>query len=568
MSVIDYDRMRNLVAEKIRRQNIALRQYRPRPEQLPFHLSKASERILRGGKRSGKTTSAAAEVASAALGIPLIGPDGKELPFRYPRNRPLLIWVIGYNEKHIGVIYKKLFTPGFKIIKDRRTGLWRTWMPWLPEDAEREDETKPSAPLIPGGPDCHPSGLIEEWGWENRSTRVFNVCRLKNGTEIHAFTSGGEAGQGEAVDLIWIDEDIKYQNHILEWQARLSDNRGRLIWSAWPHGNEALRRMSARAAEQVHRKNPDVVEWTLSFSGNPYIPEDEKRKRLEGWESVSHEVRLAQDLGIFTEDYQLVFPAFNADVHGIPRAGGADAVENAIALNGGKIPDNWARYLGVDPGHAYAAAIFVAVPPPSIGKYFVVYDEVYTERCQPDIQAELIAAKSQGVYFRAFIIDAHAGRQTTLAYGKRIVELYREAFEKHGLHSQLTGSGFLGGSDDVGARNSILRDWMTKRPDGTTMFRMVKDTTPHLRREFGLYRKKIIYDEVKDEVVLRNNHCCDACAYLAPMFDYGDAYTPPGAADVPGRSYADWLVKLTGEKKSDAVYMGAGTVPSYQTLTL
>ncbi len=516
---------------------------------------------------SGKTTAAVAEVASAALGIPLTGPDDLELPHRYPTDRPLLIWLIGYDEKHLSRLYKKFFAPGlFRIIRDKETKLWRAWKPWLPDDLARSDETKPAPPLIPGGPSCHKNGMIAEWGWDNKSTRVFTVCRLKNGTEIHAHSSGSEAGQGEAVDVIFVDEDIKISSHIYEWQARLADNRGRLIWAAWPHGkNEALRLMSRRADEQRDREKPNVSELVLTFSGNPYIPKEEKDRLVEGWNAAGRAVALSRDLGIFTDDNQLVFPNFNIDLHGVPRTSGPDALEDALRQNGGQIPRDWTRYLGIDPGHAHAAAVMVAVPPPALGRYFLIYDEVYTERCNPDIQAELIAAKSCGVTYQAFIIDAHAGRQTTLAYGKRVVELYREAFEKHKLRSRLTESGFLPGSDDIGSRNQIVRDWMQTRPDGTTQFRIVSDMTPHLRREFTLYRKQVLQDDVTDKVRHRDNHLCDAmayvAAYLAPMFDYGEAYVPE--SPVATTSVMEWCRKLMGQRKSDdSVYLGAGAVPN------
>ena len=265
------------VAEVERRKQEALNLYRPMLTQMPFHLTTASEKVVRGGNRSGKTMSCAAEVASAVLGIPLIGPDGNPIPFRYPKGRPLLVWIIGFDEKHIGRIYNKLFSPGmFRLIKDEETGKLRSWRPWEEADAAREDEIEQAPALIP-------KRMIKEFAWENKAARAFSVCRLHNGTEIHAFSSGGEAATGDAVDIIWIDEDIKYPSHVGEWQARLSDNRGKLLWSSWPrNANSALKAMSARAEAQEDSEHPDVFEILLTFSGNPYIPMDEKRKRLAG----------------------------------------------------------------------------------------------------------------------------------------------------------------------------------------------------------------------------------------------------------------------------------------------
>jgi len=566
-------RVRELLMEGNRRKMLGLRLYRPMPIQLAFHLSEASERLVRGGLRGGKTTIAAAEVSSAATGIALTGLDEIAIPFRYPKDRPLLIWVIGYDEKHIARLYRKLFVQGlFKIIKDRNTRQWRSWRPWEADDASRETETKPSPPLIPGGPDCRPDGFIAEWAWDNKAERVFKVCRLKNGTEIHAFTSGGEAGQGEAVDVIWIDEDIKIPGHVAEWQGRLSDVRGRLIWSAWPHDdNPALKLMSLRAEDQRDREKPDVQEWVLTFSGNPYIPSDEKRKRLEGWAAAGAAVVRARDLGEYVDDWQLVYPMFNIDIHGIPRKEelGIDAVGRALAPLNFRVPNDWTHYLALDPGWTNAAALLVAVPPPSVGKFIVAYDELFAQRCTADTFGELLAKKVAGREFHAFIIDAHSGRQSVLGAGKRIVEFYREAFEKYNIRSRLTDSGFLPGSDDIAARNMTVRDWLNPRPDGTTLFRIVTDTCPYTRNEFRLYKQKVTREEVTEEVRRKDNHLMDCLgylgSYLAASFDDNSAYyAAPPSAKINKDDIVEWRAKITGAKstRNQGFFLGAGAVPS------
>ncbi len=192
------------MAEMHRRKQEAIQLYRAMLTQVPFHLSTASEKLARGGQRSGKTTVCAVEVSSAILGIPVRGPDGKELPFLYPKGRPLLIWVIGFDEKHIGRIWHKLFgRTMFKVMRDKETGDLRPLQPSEAEDPACQDQIEMAPPLIP-------PRMVKEWGWENKAERAFTICRLHNGTEICAFSSGAEAATGDAVDIIWIDEAIKY----------------------------------------------------------------------------------------------------------------------------------------------------------------------------------------------------------------------------------------------------------------------------------------------------------------------------------------------------------------------
>lgn len=555
---------RNLAAESRRREGEALRMFRAMPTQLPFLLSEASERILRGGVRSGKTITSSAEVSSAATGIPLTGPDGKELPFKYPRDRPLTIWCIGYNTRHIARIFKYLFMPGafekFKVIKDKKTGLMRTWRPWEPEDAAREKEAKQHPPMIP-------KRLIPDKNiaYESKGERIFAVARLTNGTEIYAFPSGGVAGMGVAVDLIWIDEDIEYPKHVEEWQSRLSDVKGKLIWSAWPWSdNEALILMSRRAEQELKSEKPDVFESVLQFSKNPHIPEDEIRKRLKGWRAAGEDVVRARDAGEFLTGRSLVFPGFNIALHGIPcQERKKDGLDKELSRINYRVPDDWTHYLGIDPGWAHGAIIFVAIPPPQVGDYFIVYDEIYMENGTPSDMVKELQKKMGQRKFHAFIMDARAGRQTQVM-GKTICQHWAEAFEEAKIRSRLTYSGFIPGCDDPSARNMVVRKWMEPRQDGTTKFRIFRDTTPYTQHEFILYKQHVTRDETTEKIKAAHNHLMDALAYVAasePTY-----YMPP-----PEEQREDPVIlamkelQRRGKKQTDerTIYLGAGAAPEF-----
>ena len=503
---------------------------------------------------SGKSVSCAIETACAAIGIPVPGLGRPSRP--YPK-RGLTIWVIGFNQSHIARIHEFLFEPGlFQLIKDKKTRLMRTWRPWEPEDAAREIETEPSQPLIPKR--C----IDGEIAYENKGERVFSICRLKNGTTIQAFSSSGKAAQGKAVDLIWIDEDIEYPKHVSEWQARLSKVRGRLIWSAWPHSaNPALTKMSRRAEKEAQLEHPDVSEIVLRFSDNPYMPEDEKRKRLKDWADAGESVLRSRDLGEFLTGDSLVYPKFNIDLHGVPcRQRPNDQLDKALAKTNYRIPDDWTCYLGIDPGHTHSAVSFVAIPPPEVGDYFVIYDEIYMQRGTAADMAAEVRKKIGNRRFHAFVFDMQAGRQSLIGLGKTIVRQYAEAFENEGIRSRLTDSGFMPGCNNPGARNMAVRRMMEPRQSGTTKFRIFKDTTPYHQHELELYSKKVTRDDISEDVNKKDDHLMDAMAYVAASEP--EYYMRP--PEERSKSSA-WLAiqKLRGsKKKSDTIFLGAGAAPA------
>ena len=472
---------------------------------------------------SGKSLAAFIETARAATGR---DPYGK-----YPTDRPLRIWIICYEEGQIGrTAYRLLFKPGaFKIIRDLQTGHWRSWRPWDRWDAAREHETQPAPPLIP--PRMAPETAF---GWKDKARRIFNICRLvfppghpMDGTELHAFPSGGEPPMGDPVDVIHIDEDLKYARHIPEFEARLSDNRGRLFWSVFPYtANDALVRMSKRAEEQNDLEFPDVEEFRLTFSDNPFIDPDEKRKRLSGWTEVE---RLARDLGEFLLDAVRMYPRFHVDIHGIPRKTETGKLEAALELK--QIPAHWTRYMSVDPGTVVTAVLFAAVPPPEeFGDAVVCYDELYLKRADAVVFAEAVAKKVEGQQFRAFIIDDHGSRSQEAGSGLSVRHQYTDELRKRDIRSETTGNGFYKGSDDWAGRAMEVRRWLQADQYGHTRFRLMRDALPNMVSEFAQYQMRIVRggeEPTSERPVPGHDHLMNALEYLAA---YNPRYTPPRKA--------------------------------------
>lgn len=556
----DEQRLFELLEAQGRVDREALKCFRPQPHQRAIFESKASQIVVRGGNRSGKSTCCFTYLAALATGQPVRIDDKTEIIL--PRNpdrlkQTMLLWVIGYDQKHIGqTIHRLLLEPGlFQVIRDENTGEWRQYKSWT-EDSKRANEARPAEPLIP-------QRFIENITWVSYGQKIFEAIYLKNGNKICAYSSTGEPKMGDPVDFILVDEDVEQSRHIAEWEARLSDRKGRMMWGAFPYSkNDALVRMSDRAAEQSERPNPDVQEIVLTFRDNKYIDADEKRKRIEGW---SAEEARARDLGEFTFDTILMYD-WSPAINGIPNNKGDEDPLNAYWDRSGRFPDDWTRYLVLDPGHATTAVAVFAVPPPreesnvDWGDVIVLEDEIYLHKATCADTAKAVFNKVGGRYFEAFIIDMHAGRQTPLGGSKTIKQQYSEAFEARGLRSRRTGSGFINGSDNTVARREILRTWMQPGELNSSRLRVVLDKCPNIQREFKTYRKRVTSNNYMEDEPAKSPHDMIDCAEYAAAFDPKWVRPEPVQRGSMVSKFMERIDQYFGkEKKQSTVFFGAGT---------
>jgi hypothetical protein len=448
--------------------------FEPMEKQAAFLASHATTRILRGGNRSGKTATGAVEVAHCALGT---DPHGKYSP------GPKIIWIIGKGEDHVGrVLFEKLFVSGpqsFKVIKDKETKLYRAFRPYLAEDLARISEAKFAPPLIPSRM-IGRNGNRKDIAWKNRALNLPSLVRLKNGSVLYFFTSGGDAPMGSAADLIWIDEDIENPGWVPEMRMRLPDRKGRMIWTAWPwSSNDALVDLSKQAESQANWEHPTVQEWVISFTGNKHLDAAAKAEALVDLEFRGEAEVASRDRGEFGFGDAMVFPYFHIDTHGI----------NKEELPGGQVPQEWTRYLCVDPGHTEAAALFIAIPPPGT-KYkdmILVYDELYQTKASASTMAKAIEAKARGQEFQAFMIDNHGSRKTEEGSGRTIRWQFQQEFKKLGLRSNATESDFHPGTDDKDGRLTSVREVM-RTIDEHPRLRVLRGATPRLLWELERYR--------------------------------------------------------------------------------
>ena len=517
--------MKDVQAHLAERRLEALRLYVPMPKQDEFHRDLTSERIVIGGNRSGKSLCTFVEDARAVTG---------QDPYnKYPKENGNLA-IIGRNWPHIGlVVWPMLFRAGaFKIIRDLETGEWRAFNHLT--DTARVAECKPAPPLIP-------QRFIKDISWIQKNAGYINTVDLVNGWRIFCFSSEGEPPQGFQADLVHIDEDINNERFVGEMQARLADRKGRFVWSAMPHSkNDALRGLVDRAEKSSGDSKPIIKVYRLRFLDNAHIDDEEKKKNIERWSALgSDEVRMRAE-GEFTGEDTLMYPTFTPAIHEIKRAD--------LAV----IPEDWTRYVGIDPGHAVMACLFAAVPPDE--RFMLIYDELYVRQCNALIFGEAFASKAANQSFFSFIMDMHGGALRDLGSGRLPHELYTEELRKRNIKSRLTGHGFLPGSDDIAARTAMVRQMLHVRGDGSVKLKFWEGSCPNLYRELRRYRKKTTVvngvQYITDEPVTRGDvHACQVLEYLCA---HEPKYHPPVRREAPPNWAWTYFQAKTKRMQGDA----------------
>lgn len=472
----------------------ALTLYEPLPMQNAFHVSMAPERLIRGSNRGGKTLPSAVEIGRACTG---------QDPFnRYPAKNGRA-YLVGKDGKHCGqVMFRKLFRSGaFHVIRDQKTGLWRSYRPWEPGDLSRKHERRDSPPLIP-------QRFIKSVSWEKKKENQPTFVVLNNGWEVGFYSSLGKPPQGVDVDLVWFDEEIVDPDWYPEMAARLLDRAGRFIWSATPEaGTDRLYELHERCNDQRGFDQPSAEEFVILLDDNKHIGDDVKdafREKLKD-DADKAATKIGGEFAIMT--YK-VFPEYSKHLHVVPYF---------------EIPDNWTRYMVVDPGYQICAVLFAAVPPPAEGDYVYLYDELYIRNCNANMFADAVANKVGSQVFWAFIIDAHGGRITQMAEGRSIEDQYAELLAERKVVSVKTKSGFCWCPDHtIETGINAVRSWLRVGDGGYPKLRILSDRMKNFDHEIKRYHyrrneKREVTDKPDQR---RRTHLMDTLRYLA-MFDPG-----------------------------------------------
>lgn len=502
----EYDayRLRKLAIARANRDIEALRLYRTFPTLEEFHKARCPERVIRAANRTGKTTSALVEVARAVT---------NQDPWqKYPKTG--VAYIVGKDGNEVSqVLWKKLYSPGaFRIIRDKKTGEWRPFVPDSEDDVGREAESRPAPPLL-----AH--RFVADIAWESQKEDLPKVVTLTTGWKIHFYSSNSLPTHGTSIDLALFDEEIQKSQWYYEVAARLVDRRGMFIWSATPQaGTEQLYNLHLRAEEEFGSANPSIREFIPRFDENYFVSKAAKAEFIKKLPADELAVRVG---GEFAIQSWRVYPEFSVYLHGV------DAFP---------IPANWTKYVAIDPGHQTTAGLFLAVPPdddPVHGGYRYLYDELYIKNCHARKFAEGMKKKAEGKaqVFEDFIIDGQEAKKHDTGSGKEIGEQYSEALAELGVVCNRNGSGFTIGAATPKAGVMACRKWL--HPDSNTgkppILRVFTECVPSFLDEIKHYRyKRCPGGDISDDPESRGAVHLMACwRYLA---QYDPKWVEPRSA--------------------------------------
>lgn len=498
------------------RANESLRLYEPLAYQKEFHACTAQQCLVQKGNRTGATLSLMVELARAVTGT---DPHGK-----YPK-RDGKAAILVYGENHVGrVVYNGLFRTGhfkgFRLIKDLETKRLRAYRPWPATDGgdlERAVESVPHTPLVPKR---YIDGKI---AWTKRAERVFSVIRFTTGWELYAANSAGDPGQfqGLSIDFYGIDEDMANYGWYEEAQGRISDVNGKIRWTALPHAkNDDMMKMvdfAEREAERSVKENkpPEAVIIRASIFDNKFMAPEYRDSVLRGWKSMGEDVYRKRAHGEMDILSTLMYPTFNRRTHDVMQSPtlaedqdtlrklegvhpASWSASRILAARMGEPPDDWTRYVSIDPGYNILAIAFLCVPPPELGEQIFVYDECYIHEANHVSFGDAMRERCTDKVFEKFFVDMHGGKLRGTAGGEWPIHLYQGELKKHRVSSESTGDGFFPGCDDRKYREEVMRTSLAIDRDGQPKLMVVAGKCPSFVSEMERFRKKTVKQRGKD----------------------------------------------------------------------
>lgn len=425
--------------------------YKPHHIQEKFHKSCKRIRWFLGGNRSGKTRGGAQEVIWWALGCHPLRPTPKP---------PVDIWVVSLD---------------------------------FPTS---RDVVQPIIRELMG------QGYVSRWREADK------IVELTNGSTIgfKSVDAGWEKFQGTAKDLIWFDEEPKWDVY-QECLMRIVDKRGSIIGTMTPlHG---MTWVYDEIYEAWEEKSNDDIECFLAtiYDNEGHLPEGEI-KRLEG--SYYDEEKEARLLGRFVEFAGLVYKEFNRNTHVIKRF---------------PIPRRWTRLRGLDPGvNNPTACIWWAISPD--GEHFI-YDEYCCAEKNVEENAMAIKAQSGLDDYSATYIDP-SGCNRNPAHPE--LKSLRDEYARYNIYTVPANNDVLFGVNKI--KGLLKVNERTGKPKLYIFDSCLATLKEITRYRWDTYRHHVEEKNPKERPKKVMDHLMDAARYIAaadPIYtgDYADIDLTP-----------------------------------------
>ena len=188
-----------------------------------YNKCQTKERLICGGLRSGKTYLAAHTILQRIAGA-----------------NPIVVAIVATNERAIRYVYQQLKVYGLhKILHEA------------------------------------PDTTLVEITWRDRIKEMPEFIQLRNGTEIHFFTSS-ETWPFD-VDVLWIDNEVANSGLglLAEWRSTIKEY-GLFIWSQWDW-------TGSQESQELWLSHPES-QFVLDTQDNPGLPPERVRDLIAVWD--------------------------------------------------------------------------------------------------------------------------------------------------------------------------------------------------------------------------------------------------------------------------------------------
>ena len=417
-----------LLKEKKRRvEENRIKLYKPYEYQKKFHSVglDSAQRILMAANRVGKTFCGAAEISFHMTGVYPDWWKGKMF------DHPVRVWAAGEsNDTTRDIIQRELFGNPQDPSKLGQGA--------LPKDLIMSTVRKP------GVPNAFSSALIKHKTGSNSSI------------SFKAYEQGFEKFMGEAVDVVWLDEEPK-QEIFSQCITRTADTGGIVYMTFTPEKG-----MTQVVSSFLNELKPGQSLITATWDDVEHLDEKTKEQLLAVYSPAERDMR-SKGIPVFGSG--LIFPVSEDD----------------ITCEDFDIPKHYLILAGIDFGYDHPTAIsWVALDPDNDVIY--VYDEYRRSKETPITHASALNSRSRGIP----VAFPHDGLQHDKGSGIQLAQQYRD-LGVYMLADHFTNppaEGKLNGNNSVEAGISeMLQRFETGR---LQIFKSCQETLEELR----LYHRK------------------------------------------------------------------------------